>query len=304
MKQFVLIMLLVILIPYLVFCLLIADEKKEFKYEANMTIRVKRVSEGRIDVVPFEEYITGVIAGEMPVNFELEALKAQAVAARSYAMKRMDTNQKSDYDVVDTTANQHYLDNSQLQASWKDNYNKYVSKVKLAVLATRGEYLEYDGKVVDAFFFSTSTGKTENVEDVFSASLPYLRSVDSSWDAKVSPVFEEAYTFSLDKFYKSLSLNYNKVIKVDILEQTSTGRTKKIKINDVTFSASQVVKDLSLRSTYFTIIQDNDQVKIVTKGYGHGVGMSQYGAEGMAKDGYQYNAILLHYYQGVSIKKI
>jgi len=304
MKQFVLIMLLVILIPYLVFSVLTTEQKSNFKYEANMTIRVKRVAKNKIEVIPFEEYIMGVLAGEMPVKFELEALKAQAVAARSYAMKRMEYNRKLEYDVVDTTANQHYLDKEELLKAWKDKYNTYMSKIKLAVIATRGEYLEYEGKVVDAFFFSTSVGKTENVEEVFSTALPYLRSVDSSWDAKVSPVFEEKYNFTLDKFYKSLALDYNKELKIEVIEQTSTGRTKKIKINGKIFNASDVVQKLNLRSTYFIITQNGDQVNIVTKGYGHGVGMSQYGAEGMAAEGYQYDEILRHYYQGVTIKKI
>jgi stage II sporulation protein D len=208
MKQFVLLMLLVILIPYLIFTLLISESHQKFNYEANMTIRVKRVSENKVDVVPFEDYIVGVLAGKMPISFELEALKAQAVASRSYAMKRMEYNQKLDYDVVDTTANQMYLDDTYLRNAWKDKYKAYISKIRIAVISTRTEYMDYDGKVVDAFFFSTSVGKTENVEEVFSASLPYLRSVDSSWDEEVSPVFEEYYHFTLNEFYQALSLSY------------------------------------------------------------------------------------------------
>ena len=303
MKRILLLTCLIILIPCLIVTLFIKDDEIKFIYKSNMNVRVKMTETNEIISVPFEDYIVGVLAGEMPVSFELEALKAQAVAARSYVMNKIAYNKDKDYDVVDTVMNQVYLDNEYLKKVWKDDYTEKINKIKTAVLETYNEYLEYDGKVVDAMFFSTSVGKTENSEEVFSNNVPYLRSVDSSWDS-ISPVYEVNYTFKLDEFYKKLNLSYSEKVSIKIISQTSTGRIKKLIINDVLFDSSNVVNSLNLKSNYFIISQNNDEIKITTKGYGHGVGMSQYGAQAMALNGYKYDEILSHYYQGVIIKKI
>jgi len=268
-----------------------------------MIIRVKR-SNGEIDEVPFEQYIIGVLAGEMPVSFDMEALKAQAVASRSYVMKKMAYNKDNDYDVVDTVSNQVYLDNAYLQEAWKENYVENINKLKTAVLETKGEYLEYNDEVVEAFFFSTSCGKTENSEEVFAIEAPYLKSVDSSWDAQISPVFNSNNYFTLNEFCNKLSISCSNKLNINILSTTSTGRIKQIKINNKTYTGDKIRELLSLRSTFFNISQNGTNITITTKGYGHGVGMSQYGALGMAKEGYTYDEILKHYYQGVEIKKI
>jgi stage II sporulation protein D len=259
---------------------------------------------GVIEDVPFEQYIVGVLAGEMPVNFELEALKAQAVAARSYAMNKMQENVKNDYDLVDTVTNQVYYDFNYLKEVWGQNYTTNINKLKTAVIETNGEYLDYNGEVVYAFFFSTSTGMTENSEEIFQNKLPYLRSVSSLWDRDVSPVYIDNYTFKLIDFYNKLGLVYSDYMKVENIEMTSTGRIKKVKINNVTFDSNVVQSKLGLRSNYFSIKMENNKIIVTTKGYGHGVGMSQYGALGMAKAGYTYDEILTHYYQGTKIKKI
>lgn len=303
MKKVLLLTFLIILIPYIIVTIFIADDEIKFKYASNMMVRVKQTETNEIISVPFEDYIVGVLAGEMPVSFELEALKAQAVAARSYVMKQMQYNKDKDYDVVDTVVNQVYLDTDYLKTVWKDDYIEKINKIKQATLETYNEYLEYDGKVVDAMFFSTSVGKTENSEEVFSNKVPYLRSVESTWD-EISPVYQLNYEFSLEEFYKKLNLTYQDEIKIEVLDKTSTGRIKKIKINDISFEASKVVSLLNLKSNHFTINQDKKTVYITTKGYGHGVGMSQYGAQGMALNGYDYKEILSHYYQGTKIKKI
>ena len=240
----------------------------------------------------------------MPVSFDIEALKAQAVAARSYVLTKMIQNINNSYDVVDTVSNQVYLDDDKLRSNWGANYENNIAKIKEAVLGTRGEYLTYNGEVVNAFFFSTSVGKTENCVDVFGGNLPYLVSVSSTWDENVSPVFSVNNTFTLNDFYAGLDLPYNEKINVEIINTTSTGRIKKIKINEKEYTGSEVAKLLSLRSAFFTIEQDGDKVYVNTKGYGHGVGMSQYGAYGMAKEGYKYDEILKHYYTGVEISKM
>lgn len=303
MKQVILISLIIILIPYMVVTFLVDEKKKPITIQENgLSVRVKKEDESIIEI-PFEEYIIGVLAGEMPAKFELEALKAQAVAARSYVLKKME-NKNNDYDVVDTVMNQVYIDESKLKDKWKNNYEENYNKIKNAVELTKGEYLVYDDEIVEAFFFSTSTGKTENVEEVFSETLPYLRSVDSTWDSEVSPVFSETNTINIEEFYKKLELNYSDDFNIEILETTSTGRIKKLKINDIEMNGNDFTKKLGLRSNYFTITKLENNVLITTKGYGHGVGMSQYGAQAMALKGYKYDEILKYYYQNVEIKKI
>lgn len=301
MKKILLLTCLIIFIPYIIVNLFIKEEEIKFKYTSNMMVRVKQ--EDVIIKVPFEDYIVGVLAGEMPVSFELEALKAQAVAARSYVMKKMQTNIDKEYDVVDTVMNQVYLDDEHLQEVWKEDYTNNINKIKQAVLETFNEYLEYDGEIVDAMFFSTSVGATENSEEIFTSEVPYLRSVVSTWDS-ISPVYEVNYTFELEDFYNKLNLNYSESLNIELLETTSTGRVKKLKINGVTLEGNTVVSNLKLKSNHFTIKLEDSKVYITTKGYGHGVGMSQYGAQAMALEGYKYDEILKYYYQGVEIKKI
>ncbi len=303
MKKIIMISLMIIIIPFLIVTIFIKEDEIHFEFVSNMIVRVKREN-GNIDKVPFEEYVKGVLAGEMPTSFEMEALKAQAVAARSYVMKKMEDNHGEDYDVVDTVMNQVYLDENNLKEKWKDTYEEKNNKIKQAIIETKGEYMTYDNQVIEAFFFSTSTGKTENSGEVFQKQLPYLKSVDSSWDAEVSPVFQEDNQMSLKEFYQKLNLEYSSNLQVEITKTTSTGRIKELKINGTAFTSNDVYQKLNLRSTFFNIQQKGESVEITTKGYGHGVGMSQYGALAMAKKGYQYQDILKYYYQGVEIKKL
>ncbi len=303
MKKLIITTLIIILIPFIIVTIFIKDETIKFNFISNSVVRVKREN-GNIDRVFFEEYVKGVLAGEMPTSFDLEALKAQAVAARSYVLKKMEQNKEQDYDVVDTVMNQVYLDDATLKEKWKDKYEEKNNKIKQAIVETKGEYMTYNNEVIEAFFFSTSTGKTENSGEVFQTQLPYLKSVDSAWDEEVSPVFSQDNNLSLEEFYQKLNIEYNQNLKIEITKTTSTGRIKELKINDHEFKANDIYQKLNLRSTFFDIKQKDNQVEITTKGYGHGVGMSQYGALAMAKKGYKYQDILKYYYQGVEIKKL
>lgn len=301
-KKILLFSLAIILIPFIIITLFMKNDEITFNFSSNTIVRVYRENKKIIERVPIEEYVVGVVSGEMPVTFEIEALKAQAVASRSYVMHQMESARDKDYDVVDSVTNQVYLDNEQLKNNWGNDYTEKINKVKKAVLETSGEYLEYDGEVVDAMFFSTSVGYTENSEDIFSSEVPYLRSVSSNWDS-ISPVFEDSKTFTLKEFYSSLGLEYSEKLEIKVTETTNTGRVKKIIINNKEFSGKEICSKLKLRSTYFEIKNNSDSIIIYTKGYGHGVGMSQYGAQGMALEGYSYEKILKHYYSGVTIKK-
>lgn len=301
MKKILLVTLLVVFIPYIVVNLFVKTNEVKFYFISNDTIRVKDEKTGKIQNVLFEEYVKGVLAGEMGANFELEALKAQAVAARSYAMYKMQSTKNKEYDVVNTVTNQVYLTDEILKEKWKDKYDEKINKIKSAVVETKGQYMTYDGQVVEALFFSTSTGVTENSEEVFSAKVPYLRSVVS--DDSISPVYTDTVLIKLADFYKKLNLKYNDNLEIKVLEKASTGRIKKIKINGTEFNGKDVQVKLSLRSNYFEIKKETENVVITTKGYGHGVGMSQYGALAMAKKGAKYDEILKHYYTGIKIEK-
>ena len=302
MKKLIIVALLVVIIPFLFVKIFVKTDEIKFKYVTNNIIRVKDEKTGIINEVPFEDYIKGVVAGEMPATFELEALKAQAVASRSYAMYQMTATKDKEYDVLNTTANQVYLTDQELKENWKEEYPEKINKIKEAINETSGEYLTYEGKVINAMFFSTSVGATENSEEVFVSALPYLRSVDSKWD-EASPAYTDTYTFTLEEFYKKLNLQYNQTLTIEVTSKTSTGRTRTLKINGTKINGRDLATKLNLRSNYFDIVQNENNVTITTKGFGHGVGMSQYGANGMAKEGYKYDQILKHYYQNTEIKK-
>lgn len=306
MKKVIIFTILLIFIPFFIVTLFGMGDITEIqlKYVSNKTVRVKRLSTDKVEEVPLEEYIVGVLAGEMPIDFELEALKAQAVASRSYVLKRMEYNKDNEYDVVDSVLNQVYLDDDYLKETWGNNYTIKINKLRTAVNETYNEYMEYDGEIIDALFFSTSNGYTEDSHLVFNLELPYLKSVESSWDQEVSSAFSSKYTYSLQEFYEKLGLEYKDKLELEILERSSTNRVLKLKINGQEFEGTTLYNKLGLRSTDFEITQVGSNVVFDMKGYGHGVGMSQYGALGMAKQGYTYDEILKHYYTGVTIKKI
>ena len=310
MKKMLLITVVLIIIPFFVVKISNKDLKKyteseiKLDFVSNRIVRVKRVNKNRIDNVRLEEYVVGAVGGEMPVSFSLEALKAQAVASRSYVLKKQENNKDGTYDVVDTTSNQVYLDDDDLKEKWKDSYVSYINKVREAVNETSMEYLEYNGEIANTMFFSTSNGYTEDSQVDFSEDIPYLKSVDSKWDESISSSFNYEVEMSLDDFYKKLDLNYDKNLSIVLLDRSSSGRIISLKINGKLFTGREVYNKLKIRSTDFAIIQEGEKVKIKTKGFGHGVGMSQYGAFGMAKNGYKYNEILAHYYKGTNLKKL
>ena len=305
MKKLIIFITLLIFIPFFIAIIYNKNNKEiELNYINTMYIRVKQLKRDTIIKIPLEEYIVGVLAGEMPISFEMEALKAQAVASRSYALKRIEYNKDKEYDVVDSILNQVYLDNDYLKDAWGLNYVKNINKLRTAVNQTMDEYLEYDDKVVDALFFSTSNGYTENSENIFNFKSNYLKSVESPWDKEVSSAYKNHKTISLDEFYSKLNLPYNKNLNIEITKRSSTNRILLLKINNVEFKGTDVYNKLSLRSTDFEFQLQGETIKIITKGYGHGVGMSQYGALGMALEGYTYEEILSHYYKDTKISKI
>ena len=247
-----------------------------------------------------ENYLIGVIAAEMPASFEKEALKAQAIAARSFAYYKINTR-NGEYDLTNDITTQAYIEKESMKEKWQDKYEYYYEKIKTAVNETKDLVLVYDNKIISAYYFSMSNGKTENASLVFNEDKNYLVSVESS-EPVTSNNFEVTKVISTDEFCQKL--NITQPVKIDKINKSQSGRINSIRINNIEFVGTTIRKLLNLRSTDFEISIDGASIYIKTKGYGHGVGMSQYGANEMAKNGSAYDDILYHYYTGVKIANI
>ncbi|WP_449538041.1 stage II sporulation protein D [Ferdinandcohnia sp. Marseille-Q9671] len=266
-------------------------------------VAVHRVNAQTIENVPLEEYVVGVLAMEMPAKFEMEALKAQALAARTYVVRHMLSDQKigvpKGADVSDTINHQVYKDMEELKSEWKGDYSWKIKKITDAVNATQGQILTYDGAPIDAQFFSTSNGYTENSQDYYKNAYPYLKSVPSPWDVNTEKYLTRIEMTVAD-FEQKLGVKVGNDIG-KVTARTDSNRVATVEVGGKTFTGREVREALGLRSSDFTWERKGDHIVIQTKGYGHGVGMSQYGADGMAKEGKNYKEIVTHYYQGVEV---
>lgn len=277
-------------------------EKKELESKPKeVMIKVYDPSTSKIEEMELENYIVGVVAAEMPASFEIEALKAQAVAARTFATYKME-HRNLEYDVIIGVSDQAFNTIEQMRAKWQDQFNENYQKISSAVKETQNDIMTYQGRVIESFYFSMSNGQTENCELVFQESLPYLTSVESSWDNETLQNYEVTKEFTKEEFCNLLNISCEEINITDI-DRTSSGRIKTLKINGQLMKGTEVRTKLTLRSTDFQISIE-DTIKITTKGNGHGVGMSQYGANGMAKEGKNYQEILTHYYQNIEFSKI
>lgn len=295
--------LLIIVIVLSIFAVVSSPSSKKaasFNNAENIKVTIKDSENNEEKNLDLEEYIIGVVAGEMPASFEVEALKAQAVAARSYALSKIN-NSITSYDLLTDVTNQVYIDKEDMQNKWGQDYEYYYARVKDAVFATKSMIMEYDGNVISAYYFAMSNGATEDVSLVFSEAHDYLKSVDSSWDENVKN-FSVTTTFTKDEFCNKLDISCQN-ITINNITRSKTNRVDTITVNNKEFKGTTFRSLLNLRSTDFTI-DISDAITITTKGYGHGVGMSQYGANEMAKNGADYTEILKHYYKDVDIVKI
>lgn len=266
----------------------------------------------KISKLSLKEYLYGVVAAEMPASFEKEALKAQAVAARTETIKKSKTKNSvhENADVCnDINHCQAYYGEKELKEKYGEDWIKnYYEKIKSSVDETDGITAVYNNEPISAVFHSASNGNTENSKDVWGGEFPYLVSVESQGD-ETSPKFSDEKTFSLKEFKERLS----KIKKIEFLGEptlwienilrNSSGSVKEITICKNTFKGTQIRTAFDLRSTSFEITISKNSVTFKTKGYGHGVGMSQYGANYMAQKGYSYEEILKKYYTGISLKK-
>jgi stage II sporulation protein D len=271
---------------------------------ADADYSVTVVRENNEQQLALEAYVFGVVAGEMPASFHLEALKAQAIAARTYIIHhsiKEDPSLSGGY-VTDTVFDQVYKSDDELRQLWEENYDTYQAKIEEAVSATADQILVFNEEPIFPAFFSTSNGYTENEEDYWSNPLPYLISVESPWD-KASPKFTEAIKIDKQQVLAKLKLTDDSLLMIRPVYNDS-GRLKWIAFGQSVFTGRELREALNLPSSDITVTVEKDHVIFKTEGYGHGVGMSQYGADGMAKAGYTHVDILKHYYQGVSLSTL
>ena len=248
--------------------------------------------EGQVDI-PLETYLEGVVGSEMPASFEMEALKAQAVAARTFVCKRA-------YQVDDSTASQVYHSDEELRTIWKEQYDVYHQKIKDAIQATKGIVMTYGGECITAAFFSSSNGFTNNAEDYWANPSPYLRSVASSWDIEADNN-EQRVFIETTALARALGFQ-NNIRSMSTPERYENGYVKSVTIDGIVFSGREVREKLQLRSSAFEIQIEEDGYTFITHGFGHGIGMSQYGAQAMALEGNSYEEILKHYYTDIDFQ--
>lgn len=264
---------------------------KETRKELTVTIYRNNGSILNLDL---EDYLIGVVGAEMPASFDIEALKVQAIISRTYALKSIEIGRK----LTDTVATQVFLDNDELRLKWGNDFNKYYNKIKEAVSSTKDIAIYYDNKYIDALFFASSNGITEDSKYVWGNSIPYLKSVDSSWD-KNTTSYLRTIEKDLDNVLSILGINS---FTYNIISRDDSGRVAKILVDDKEYSGVEFRNLLGLRSADFDIEVNDNKITFTTRGYGHGVGLSQYGANELAKRGYNYKDIIKHYYTGVEVK--
>ena len=275
---------------------------------AGETFRV--LLNGSVVEMDVNEYLWGVVAAEMPASFELEALKAQAIAARTYALRKAGAGSANhpDADICgDHTCCQAYISPARAAGNWGANAENYTRKITAAIVETDGLVILYEGALIDAVFHSSSGEKTQNAVEVWGGSVPYLVSVESPEGDDV-PNYNSAVTMDLEIFKDTVRANYPEAVFADDpqswigeVTRTDAGSVSEIVIGGVPMSGRQVRSLCGLRSANFTASVEGNEVVFDVIGFGHGVGMSQYGANSMAKSGSTCEEILKWYYSGVTI---
>lgn len=319
---FVLVLLCVFVVPALVVrgCAAGPFGRALRKVSDGPPINVYVESTGQTVKMALEEYVKGAVAAEVPALFHVEALKVQAVLARTLAIRRMrllggpGLEGVAGADISDNPAKgQGWVSEQQLKAKWGSlNYYRYWARISEAVDVTNGQVVVYQGLPIDPVYHSTCGGRTENSEDVWSTVVPYLRSVECTTDTHAKNYTQTA-TFSLADLEGKFGLKAGALkatgggagkAPVEITKRTPTARAREVRVGDQTVNANDFRRILNLRSTQMTVALRDGRVAITTTGYGHGVGLCQYGADGLAKQGKTYEEILKYYYKGVSIRRL
>ena len=291
MKNKIYLCIIAILIPLTILSFKKVEDKLEVKDE--LYVRLKLNDE--IITLPINDYLIGVVAQEMPASFNDEAIKAQIIASRTFALYQL---QYKDYL---TTGDQAYITMEQMKQKWDNEFDTYYNKIKNLVEETEDLVLTYDNELIKSYYYAMSNGLTEDSLIVFNEDLPYINVVDSSYDNSSINKFLTEVKITKKEFCNKLNISCDS-INITNKELDDSNRVLSITINNKVFKGTEIRSLLGLRSTDFSITID-DNVTITTKGYGHGVGMSQYGANGMANDNKTYDEILKHFYQNIEITK-
>lgn len=278
--------------------------------ETTDNIRVYDHRADKLITMSLEEYIVGVVSAEMPAYYEFEALKAQAVASRTYTLYSMahggcHTNPDADV-CTNSKCCQAFSTHERMQKSWGDDYAKNYNRFAEAVMHTAGEVLTYKDKICDALYHACSGGQTEDSENVYANALPYLRGVDSPYE---DPMRQQDVEIGTDELVRLITAKYpesgvteeNAKTEIEIVSTFESGRVKGLRLGKTEITGKQARSLFDLKSAMFTITWSENGIVFHTKGYGHGVGLSQNGANGMAKHGSTYEEILHHYYTDVRI---
>lgn len=294
------------------------EEKKQDKYKYNKYAKIKLLHKKtkKIEEVALDEYLYHVVSSEMPADFEIEALKAQAIVARTYTIYKVtiNNNKHKGADICDdSTCCQAWISKEDRLKRWEkskqeSNWNKIVK----AVDETGGDIITYNNKPINAFFHSNSGGRTEIPVNVWGGEkLPYLQTVETSgeeWYKQYSSsvtLTEKEIIEKLKQKYKDIKIDFKKEDSIKILEYTEGDRVKTIQLGNKKISGVEARTIFGLKSSNFTIKkQKNNKYTFEVKGYGHGVGMSQTGADSLAKQGKNAKEIIEHFYTNVEIKKI
>ncbi len=295
MKKILCAVMIFILLIYIIplSTLVTKREKKRFDGEK---ISVYDFEKDEVFYIPLEEYVFNAVSKEMPASFETEALKAQAVAVRTYTLKKLKVkNEKHPEASVCTDSNHCMAYNTE------SIDEKYVEKLEKAVAETQGQVLLYEDDYASTVFHAISSGKTESSKDIWGGDVPYLISVESEEDKNVSGYKTTVFVPYGDFISKINGKNYEKVMGE--IERTTAGSVKRIVLCGKEFTGTKVRELFDLRSANFEIAEKDDGFEFTVYGYGHGVGMSQYGANNFAKKGYTYEEILNHYYPHTKLKK-
>lgn len=279
----------------------VEDVTKETSKNADfITIKIC-YENGTIESIDLDNYVTSVILREMPATFAFEALKAQAVVARTYALKHIGAKKHAPGDLCTRSSccQGFYSLESYLSDGGKQSN---IERIQTAVVSTKNEVLLYDGKLIDATYFSCSGGKTEAAVAVWGADIPYLQSVESPGE-EVAKHYIDTATFTKKEFCQMLNIPEDKKLTIDYIKYTDGGGIDTISLSGKVFEGTTLRKKMNLNSTAVILSIVGNTVTITTKGNGHRVGMSQYGANAMAENGASYQDILMHYYCGTEISQ-
>ena len=276
--------------------------------DADLRFSVK--TDTGVETVTMADYLPGVLAGEMPALFEAQALMAQAVAARTYILHRVQNGSSNhpDADICnDSACCKAYVSEEQMRKNWGTHYDAYHAKITDAVVSTDGQYLTYNGELIEAVFHSSSAGATEASESIWNAR-PYLVSVNSPETEEDVPNYISQTSLSSSLLRSQLAAQYSELKFSETPEAWLTDfvrndsvRVQTVKVCNLTLTGAQLRSALDLRSTSFTVEYADDTFTFHVTGYGHGVGMSQYGANVFAKQGMDYRQILTHYYPNTQL---